>query len=176
MTKHERAILAEADDDPVHIRIGTPDDVHRMMDIAMLAVIENGFCSVNKEKLLNPIWSALNLNHGIVGIIGEPGELIQATVLLMVGSVFYSDEPILEERAIFVRPEYRSAKGGRAARLCEFSRNTSDRLGLPLAIGVLSSHRTEAKVRMYSRIMGPPSGAYWLYNVTTGGHAQVEER
>ena len=172
MTKHEK--FADEADADVKVRIGTPDDVHRMMEIALLAVSENGFCSVNQEKLLNPIWAALNLNHGIVGIIGAPGDLIQATVLLVVGTVFYSDDPILEERAIYVRPEYRSAKGGRAARLCEFSRNTSDRLGLPLAIGVLSSHRTEAKVRMYSRIMGPPSGAYWLYNVTTGGHSQVE--
>lgn len=160
----------------VKVRIGTPDDVHHMMDIALLACEENGFCSVNKEKLLNPIWAALNGVHGICGIIGKPGEIIQATVLLTAGTVWYSDDIILEERAIYVRPEYRRAVPGRARRLAEFSRHAADFLNLPLTIGVLSSQRTEAKVRMYTGMLGPPSGAYWLYNVSTGGHSKATEQ
>lgn len=140
-----------------------------------MACAENSFSEVNKVKLLRPIWAALNLDHGICGIIGGVGGMVEATVVLTIGSIWYSDDPILEELAIYVRPEFRSAKGGRAARLCEFSRNTSDRLGIPLTIGVLSSHRTEAKVRMYSRIMGPPSGAYWLYGVKTGQFSAGQE-
>ena len=154
----------------VSVRVGTPEDIHRMMDIALMATSENGFASPNKMKLLQEIWAALNLRHGVVGIIGDPGEMIEGTVLLRIGQVWYSDEPILEEKAIFIHPDYRSAKGGRAARLCEFSKKASDELGIPLTIGVMSNERTAAKVRMYTRIMGPPSGAYWLYNTITGGH------
>jgi hypothetical protein len=152
------------------VRVGMPDDVHRMMDIALLATSENGFAVPNKIKLLQEIWAALNLRQGIIGIIGNPGEMIEGAALLRIGQTWYSDEPILEEKAIFIHPDYRSAKGGRAARLCEFSKKASDELGIPLTIGVLSNARTAAKVRMYTRIMGPPSGAYWLYNTTTGGH------
>ena len=39
----------------------------------------------------------------------------------------------------------------------------ADELGLPLTIGVLSDERTAAKIRMYSRSMGQPDGAYWVY-------------
>jgi hypothetical protein len=117
---------------------------------------------------LQDIWAALTLDHGICGIIGEPGGLVEASVVLRIGTLWYSDSPTLEERAIFVRPEYRSAKGGRAARLCSFSKKASDDLGIPLTIGILSSARTQAKVRMYSRILGEPSGAYWIYNGKTG--------
>jgi hypothetical protein len=82
--------------------------------------------------------------------------------------MWYSDHSVLEERAIFVDPDCRSAKGGRARRLCEFSKQTADALELPLIIGVLSNHRTEAKVRLYERQFGKPSGAFFLYNARTG--------
>lgn len=151
----------------IRVRVGTPGDIHEMMDIAMLACEENGFTQPNPGKLLNEIWAALNLHYGIIGIIsGDTG--IEGAVLLRVGEVWYGDNPILEERAIFIHPDFRAAKGGRAARLCEFSKWTSDQLGIPLTLGVLSNHRTEAKCRMYERIMGKPSGAYWLYNANTG--------
>ena len=166
MTKH--APLHEETGD-VHVRIGTPEDVHGVMSVALMACEENGFAKVDPTLLLGDIWAALNLDHGIMGIIGAPGEQVEGVVLLRVGSMWYSSEtPILEERAIFVHPEYRSAKGGRAARLCEFSKRTADELGMPLTIGVMSNERTRAKIRMYSRILGEPAGAYWLYNGHTG--------
>lgn len=153
--------LANADD--VRVRIGTPEDVHAAMAVALMATEENAFVPPNPLRLLNEIWAALNLDHGIVGLIGDPGEQIEGIVLLRVGNVWYSDAALLDEKAIFVHPSYRNAKGGRAARLAEFSKHVADTLDIPLTIGVLSSHRTEAKVRMYSRIMGPSNGAYWIY-------------
>lgn len=144
-----------------------------MVEIALMAAQENGVVTPNPEKLLQDIWPALNREQGIVGIIGAPGEQIEATVLLRIGTMWYADDAnqVLEERAIFVHPEYRSAKGGRAARLCEFAKTVSDQLSIPLTIGILSSQRTEAKVRMYRRILGEPSGAFWIYNGSTGAHS-----
>jgi len=89
--------------------------------------------------------------------------------------MWYSDAQVLEERAIFIHPDYRSAKGGRARRWCEFSKRTADGLGIPLIIGVLSNHRTEAKVRLYERQFGKPSGAFFLYNATTGAYRTAAE-
>lgn len=160
----------------VHVRIGTPDDIHPMVALALCACEENGFISPNPVKLATALWAALNLHQGIVGIIGAPGETIEGAVLLSIGNNWYSDENFLEEKAIFVAPEYRSAKGGRAKLLCEFSKMASDKLRMPLTLGVLSSARTEAKIRMYRRIMGEPSGAYWLYGSTTGHHSTVENK
>jgi hypothetical protein len=166
MTRHERFPKAEAS--PVTVRIGTPEDVHPMMRIALRACEENGLSNPNPTYLLQHIWAALNQDHGLVGIIGAPGEEIEGAVLLRIGPMWYSDDPILDEKAIFIAPEHRSAKGGRASRLCEFSKSVADALGIPLVIGVLSSARTASKVRMYQRHFGEPSGAYWIYGAKTG--------
>ncbi len=157
------------------VRIGTPDDVDGMMEIALAACAENGFVDPNPQRLLAEIWSALNRDHGIVGVIGNPGERLEGAVLLRVGAMWYSDRQVLEEKAIFIAPEFRSARGGRARRLCEFSKRAADGLGLPLIIGVLSNHRTAGKVRMYRRIFGEPSGAFFLYGARTGEAAPITE-
>ena len=157
------------------IRIGTPADVHAIMDLALSACDENGFVAPNPQKLLHEIWPALNLDFGLIGIIGEEGQKPEGAVLLRVGSMWYSDNNVVEEKAIFIDPNYRSAKGGRARRLCEFSKQVSDMLGIPLIIGVLSNHRTEAKVRLYERQFGKPSGAFFLYNAQTGGWKNAAE-
>lgn len=156
----------------VKVRLGTPDEVDEVMKIAMMGVEENAFVSVNPTKLLQEIWSALNLHQGAVGVIGEVGGEIEGAVLLRVGSVFYSDDLLVEEKAIFVHPSYRQATGGRAARLAEFSRWLANEMGLPLVIGVLSAHRVKAKIRMYTRIFGEPSGAYW---VVRPGHTEADD-
>ena len=157
------------------VRIGTPEDVHPMMDMAMKACDENGFVDPNPQKLLGEIWPALNLDNGLVGIIQDDGGKLEAAILLRITTMWYSDAQVLEERAIFVDPECRSAKGGRARRLCEFSKRAAAELGLPLLIGVLSNHRTEAKVRLYERQFGKPTGAFFLYNAQTGSSQEAAE-
>jgi GNAT superfamily N-acetyltransferase len=138
------------------------------MDLALMAVDENGFVRPKAERLLQEIWPALNLDRGIIGIIDGEEEAIEAAILLRTAVMWYSDQEIVEERAIFVHPKYRNAKGGRASRLCEFAKSVADKLNLPLMIGVLSNTRTNAKVRLYERQFGNPAGAFFLYNARTG--------
>lgn len=157
------------------VRIGTPADIHPMMDLALKACDENGFVDPNPQKLLAEIWPALNLVDGVVGIIQDGGNGLEGAILLRIGSMWYSDTPVLEEKAIFIHPDYRSAKGGRARRLCEFSKKAADELEIPLIIGVLSNHRTEAKVRLYERQFGKPTGAFFLYNGRTGAYRTAAE-
>jgi GNAT superfamily N-acetyltransferase len=161
--------------DDLKIRTGTPEDVDAVMEIALSACDENGFVSPNPEKLLGEIWPALNRDRGIIGIIGPENGFVEGAVLLRVGTMWYSNQEVLEEKAIFIHPDFRSAKGGRARRLCEFSKQVADSLGIPLIIGVLSNHRTEAKVRLYERQFGKPSGAFFLYNARTGGWQEAAE-
>jgi hypothetical protein len=151
-----------------------PEDIDEIMVIAVQAAEENGFLEANPRKLAEEIYPALCQDHGIVGLIGRKGEAIEGIVVLRIGTMWYSDTPVVEEKAIFIHPDYRSAKGGRATRLCEFSKKVSDTLGIPLIIGVLSNNRTEAKVRMYERQFGKPSGAFFLYGARTGDHSRTE--
>lgn len=151
------------------VRVGTPADIHDFMDLALMGSVENGFVAPRPEKILHEVWAALNLDNGITGLIGPRGGKPEGAVLLRVSTLWYSDEQVIEERAIFIHPDYRSAKGGRASRMCEFSKQVADQMGLPLMIGVLSNNRTEAKVKLYQRHFGAPAGAYFLYGAHTGG-------
>lgn len=155
--------------DELSVRVGTPADVDDIMSLALSACDENGFVEPDPVRLLTEIWPALNLDDGVIGIIGKNGQKPEGAILLRVVTMWYSNHQILEEKAVFIDPQYRSAKGGRARYLCEFAKKVADSLGLPLLIGVLSNQRTEGKVRLYERQFGPPSGAFFLYNARTGG-------
>jgi GNAT superfamily N-acetyltransferase len=154
--------------DNLQVRVGTPEDIDGCMELSLAACEENGFLYPSPRKLLMELWPALNRDKGIIGIIGKPGQKMEGAILLRIGQTWYSEQMTLEERAIFISPDFRSAKGGRARKLVDFAKKTADELGLPLMIGVLSNHRTEGKVRLYRRIFGEPTGAYWLYGAITG--------
>ena len=160
--------------DELKVRLATPNDEEPLLNLALRAWEENGIKNVNPDKMLGMIKPALYLWQGLCGIIGEQGKPIEGAVLLRISQMWYSDDWILEEKAIFVDPVYRNAKGGRARKLCEFSKRVADELSIPLLIGVLSNHRTEAKIRLYERQFGAPAGAFFLYNVQTG-HENIME-
>lgn len=155
--------IITVDAPPEGVRIGTPADVDGVMELALMGCAENAAVPHDPELVLGDVWAALNLEHGIVGVIGPPGQTLEAGVLLRMGTIWYSRQVTVEERAVFIHPQYRAAKGGRATKLIKFSKWVADQFGVPLTIGVLSSHRTEAKVRAYRRHLGEPAGAYWVY-------------
>lgn len=151
--------------DEVKVRIATPDDLHQVMELAMMANEEIGIAPANAEKLLHDVWPALHLQNGIVGVIGKPGGRLEGGTMLTVQPLWYMDEPMIEERVVFVRPEYRQSKGGRGRKLCEFARNVSDKLHMPLVIGIATKIDLEPKMRMYERIFGQKAGAYFVYGL-----------
>lgn len=158
----------------VKIRIGVPQDLDGVMELALMVCSENGISMPNTDKILYDVWMSLNQEHGLIGVIGNPGEQLEGFVLLRVSTMWYSDAPILEEKTVFVHPKHRGASGGRARKLCEFSKQVADELGFPLIIGVLSSTRTDGKVKLYERVFGSPAGAFFLYGVKTGNWQQPD--
>lgn len=154
------ATLSIADD--LQIRLGTTADLDEIMQIATMAAKENGLLKFEPELLVRTIWPKLNLQTGLIGCIGPIGGKIEGMVVLQIGKLFYSDETCLEELVLYVLPDHRNARGGRAHRLIEFSVTSAQKLGLPLLIGVLSSIKTDAKCRLYERVLGAASGKYWI--------------
>ena len=152
----------------IHVRVATPEDFDGVMRLASQVSMENGLFAPTLEMVAGEIWAALHGDHGIVGVIGNTGEQLEGFVLLRVGNTWYSQEEIIEEKTVFVSKKFRSAKGGRARKLCEFSKKVADQLGLPLLIGILSNQRTQGKVEMYKRVFGDPAGAFFLYGAHTG--------
>lgn len=154
-------------EDQVHVRTAEPDDEDGIISLARSVNIENGLFEMNEEKVRNIIRPFLYLHGGIVGVIGSKNNL-QGGIILKVAQNWYSDAYFLEEMCVFVHPDYRAAKGGRARKLVEFAKKASETLDMPLMIGVLSNSRTDAKTKLYERQFGTPAGAFFLYGMKTG--------
>lgn len=151
----------------VKVRVGTPEDLEGCMELFIRANEENGIDEIDRQKLFSVVLPSLNREGGMIGVIGERGYL-QGVIMLRIESLWYGSAPILFEKLVFVHPDFRSVKGGRARKLCEFSKQVSDELEIPLIAGISSNERTRAKIRMYERMFGAPVGAYFLYNGKTG--------
>ena len=158
----------------IKVRVGAPDDIHQVMALIMKCMDENALLNPDMKKVLTEVWGSLHQDRGVIGVIGSGGAL-EAAIILRVDTTAYSSEPVLVERMVYVDPAYRSIPGGRAGRLVEFAKAVSRALGLPLLIGILSSERATAKVKLYERHFGRPDGAWWLYGTATGAKREAAE-
>jgi Acetyltransferase (GNAT) family len=156
--------------DGLRIRLGTLTDLKEVMELAIAAAKENSLFDCSATHLLRTVYPCLNLDKGMVGCIGKQDGEIEGMVVLVIGTLSYTDAPCLEERTLYVKPAYRNAKGGRASKLVQFSKSAAERLQLPLLIGVLSNAHTEQKIELYKRVLGEPAGAFWVLGAKTGGH------
>lgn len=153
----------------IMVREAFPQDFQEVMRLSLAAASENAISKPDISLLEDEIKAGITHSGGAIGVIGgEPGEQLEGLIILKLGSMWYNLDPIIHERVIYVDPEFRSAKGGRARKLAEWAKFTSEKLGIPLAIGVLSNSRTEAKVRLFERVFGAPAGVYFLHNAKTG--------
>lgn len=152
----------------IAVRAADLDDLDAVMQLCFAAVEDNGFLGADPERLLHAVYPALCKSGGIIGVCEEEDGTLSGGILLHISNHWYSNEQFLEEKSVFIHPDYRNAKGGRASKMIEFAKHASDSLNLPLLIGVLSNDRTAGKVRMYRRHFGEPQGAFFLYNGKTG--------
>jgi GNAT superfamily N-acetyltransferase len=97
--------------------------------------------------------------RGFIGVIGSVGAL-EAAIMLTVGSTWYSEEINLDEHFNFVDPAHRQSNHAKA--LISFAKHCASEAGIRLVIGVLSTKRTAAKIRLYERQL-TPAGAFFVY-------------
>lgn len=122
---------------------------------------ENGLFEMDEEKVRDVVDSHLNRSGGIIGVIGQPGAL-EGLIILRMGSPWYSNQTVLEELSSFVLPEFRRSTN--AKDFIDFAKSCAHEIGVPLIIGIVSNHRTQAKVELYRRRLGAPAGAFFLAN------------
>ena len=153
----------------IYVREAKPEDFEEIMRLSFAAASENALSEPDIGLLKSEVLDGITRNGGVIGVIGgDAGSKLEGMIILKISSMWYNMEPIIQDNAIFVDPDFRSAKGGRARKLAEWAKLTSEKLGIPLAIGVLSNSRTEAKIRLFERVFGPPAGVYFLHNAKTG--------
>lgn len=153
---------------PSVVRPAVPADKAEIWRLFRLLHQENALFEISDAKvefyidrLLNP--SAIRSDdtgpRGFIGVIGPVGAL-EGCIMLTVGSVWYSEQWTLDEHLNFVDPQYRSSNHAKA--LIEFAKDCADKVGVRLVIGVLSTKRTAAKVRLYERRL-TAAGCFFIH-------------
>lgn len=141
------------------VRIASMDDRAGMLSLLDLMHAENGVASLCRPKMEAALDRGLRRERSLIGVIGD--NKIEAAIGLVIHSWWYSEDAHFEDIFNFVHPEHR--KSSHARELLGFAKKAADDLGIQLLIGVLSTERTQAKVKLYERIFGPSAGAGFVY-------------
>lgn len=144
------------------VRGAIPEDFPQLMALCGELYQENGQVKVDWSAVESKIVQGIRGRGATIGVIGVPNN-IEAMIYLQISNLWYSGEAILEELYNYVSPDYRSARRHNARALLEFAKSASNMFGVPLMIGVISTHRTKGKIKLYEKVLGPMSGAFFLY-------------
>jgi GNAT superfamily N-acetyltransferase len=151
---------------PSTVRIAKPDDYQEVWRLFLTGHRENGIFTLSPNKvnwILNRILCPEQIPlgdtgvRGTIGVIGPIGS-IEGLVLLTLGTYWYSEDLHLEEFLVLVDPEHR--KTGHAQALVQWMKNQVEITQLPLITGIISNIRTEAKCRLYRRML-PKIGEFF---------------
>lgn len=163
------------------VRAAAPDDKPEVWRLLRLHHAENAIFPLSDRKVEFYVDRALHPERiaaddagprGIVGTIGSTGAL-EGMVMLVLGSPWYTEAIGMDDCVNFVDPLHR--KSNHAAALIAYSKYLVDqvRLGHPdfrMLMGIVSSERTAAKVRLYSRQL-ELVGAFFTYPALAGAKA-----
>lgn len=143
------------------VRLAVSADAPSIYRMCQMLHEENGQASWCEDKIRGSIGGALAGKKAIIGVIGPIGAPV-AMIHLHLGSMWYSDDIHLEDRGTFVHPDHR--RSSYAKDLIDFAKDAAEKLGMPLIMGIASTKRTEQKIRLCRRRLGPPLGAYFIWN------------
>lgn len=148
------------------VRLATPKDEKKILDLLMLMHEENGLFEMDNDSVREMVRKVLNRENGIIGVIdGE--EEIEAAVCLVIDKLWYAKTWCLNDVFNFVAPKYR--RSTRAKSLISFAKSYSDQVGIPLLMGIVSNVRTEAKIKLLERQL-QKAGAFFIYNYGGESH------
>lgn len=147
------------------VRVADLNDLDEIMRMGREVHAENGLHDFDERKIIQAVTTALVGDGAFMGVIGPVGAL-EGMIYLGLRTFWYASTPHLEEQVNYVRPDFRKTQNARV--LIEYAKACATQLELPLLISVLSTQRTKGKIRLYRRILGEPSGAYFLYNGKLG--------
>lgn len=145
-----------------YVRIATPEDEEPVMAMCRRLHTENGLFSLNEDKIRALLHRCYKKEGTIVGVIGEPGH-IEASTCLMISDYYYTDEWHLGELWNYVEESFRKGTDNAEA-LIEFGKACAVKMNLPFITGVITNKQMAGKVRLYRRLLGYPSGAFFCYN------------
>lgn len=142
-----------------HIRLAGTDDEMQIFNLCSLMHAEQPHHPLAWPKVAAMIRLATQRTRGIIGVIGEPYDL-KAAIFMVIEPIWYSDSFHLLEYFNYVRPDARRSRY--AQDLLAYGKRCADDLGIDFTCGVFSNIRTEAKCRLYRRVM-PKMGEFFCH-------------
>lgn len=152
---------------PSKVRIATPEDHGEIWRLFLMAHKENGMFPLSPTKVEYFIQRCINHEkipvgdqgpRGIIGVIGQVGSL-EALVFVTISTFWYTDAKNIDECLVYTDPEHRQSNHVQA--LINWMKDQVEITQLPLMTGVISTIRTEAKCRLYRRML-PKVGEFFL--------------
>lgn len=139
------------------VRIAGPHDEDAIYEFLLGLWDENGMFPLDEGRARQQIRVATEHRGGIIGIIDGP-DGIEASIGLFAEPWWYSTDYAIDEKWAFVRPDCR--KSPHARNLIEFAKWVSERMQLPLFMGIITTERTAAKERLYQRQLVRAGGLF----------------
>lgn len=164
---------------PSTVRPARPDDEAELWRLFKLHHAENALFPLSERKVQFYLDRVLHPEkitaddcgpRGIIGVIGRIGAL-EGAIMLVLGSAWYTEQIGIDDCMNFVDPDHRKTDHAKA--LIGYAKNIVDTIraqgdiGFRMMMGIVSTKRTEAKIRLYSRQV-EPVGAYFIYPPVEG--------
>ena len=158
---------------PSIVRAATPADQGEIWVLLRQMHGEAGLFPLSEAKvqsfltrILHPETIAPNDtgSRGIIGVIGSPSYL-EGIIMLILSPLWYSETIAMQDMVNFVREDCRQSSHAKA--LIAYSKFMTDEVrkahsDFKLMVGVVSTVRTQAKIRLFRRQM-TECGAVFLY-------------
>jgi hypothetical protein len=155
---------------PAAVKLATSKDAEELVDLLIENHRENGLASLNLESLWEAIVRGCERQDAMIGIIRGP-KRIEASAGLYRGPWWFSREQHWIDYWNFVHPDHR--KTTHAKMLLEFANWVGSQFSEPVFMGVLSDHRTEAKMKLYGRKLRLVGGTFVAGPVKKSGAAEA---
>lgn len=152
------------------VRLAVPADEDKIIAMISLLHDENGLFPLSQAKVRTYMQRYFRREGALIGVIGPVGDPV-GSIYLEIGQPYYSEAWYLNEAWNFVHPDHR--RSDYAKKLLSWAKSMSEQMKLPLMVGIVSNHRTEAKIRLYEKQL-EKAGAFFVWNrglaTTTQGH------
>lgn len=153
------------------VRVARPDEVDAIYNLLLELHAENGLFTLDPAKSRKTIVDLLDPSRGVIGVIEGPNGL-EGSIGLFLTAWYYTTDLHLSEFWNFVKPECR--RSTHAKRLIEFGKWVADDLGVPLHMGIVTTSRAEAKMRLYRRQL-KQVGGYFLHGIAPRLNAEIDD-
>lgn len=155
------------------VRPAIPQDEGELWVLLRMMHRENGLLPLSEQRVgyyLDRVLYPGKISpddtgpRGIIGVIG-PSSRLEGVIMLVLGHVWYSDSIMLQDCVNFVREDCRQSSHSKE--LIAYSKRMTDEIrksdpDFRMMVGVVSTVRTQAKIRLYRRQM-VECGSFFLY-------------